>query len=802
MKNSVSVPTPARPAGFFLAFWLILLGTHVPAPSEITYPWKDAFIGALDGSNWCGLVLAARKDAAFAFRFLIEKDGRTADGRDFVYLVSDIGPNAPDGLYARLGFDLSLPILPERKNETPILIKPAKRADVLLLEWSRQGEGAVVGRLLVPKNVSVRLIQYFPWDFKGQYRRAPEGEIWGESRGVKPMASVLWTHRPGTPSTEGESPELSLAFSNDDDRNIYFVAGVGDDPKSVGKRIYRYKNPRTIDQLLAEERDRYEKKRVTVEGLFAGASQAIANTLHWMMLYQPGGHRLYAPPGRFESGDRPTAGEDWLISGWESFFSGLMLSVESARYASETIRSALLTQYPNGNLPNWRSRSDGSVDRSQPPIGAYVLLKLFGKTGDRDLLEFAYPYLRRWHGFWKAKKADGRSRRDGNGDGLLEWGSDRELLPEKSAGGDQDSSAERRAKEESGENDLPSWDDVPIHPETGTLTVNAVDLNSLYTLDAWCLSQIADILDRTVERDAYLAEYEAMKTLINDQLWNSREGFYFDRFWDGRFSTRKAAANFFPLIARIPDDRRAQLLRKHLLNPKEFWGDFTAPTVSRDDPAFQDPVNPSRQTWRGAIGPPVNYLIYEGLKAFGFDAEASEFAKKSAGLFLRAWENFQLSPENYHPLSGEAAGRRFRSWGPLFALLAVEEYLDFSPWEGFRFGMINPEEKGILSRISIQGRRYDLSIAPKELILKEEERPIVTIDGGAVVRHFLYSENEVSFDIKTMSERRIRVDFLRKGKYQLLIDNAPKRVFSGEKIKFDVPEGHHSVLLQLLEALT
>jgi hypothetical protein len=160
-----------------------------------------------------------------------------------------------------------------------------------------------------------------------------------------------------------------------------------------------------------------------------------------------------------------------------------------------------------------------------------------------------------------------------------------------------------------------------------------------------------------------------------------------------------------------------------------------------------------------------------------------------------------LSPENFHPLSGEASGQRFQSWGPLFALLAIEEYLDFSPWEGFRFGMISPDEEGTISRVSIQGRHYDVSVARKKIILKEEGRPIVTIDGGAVVRHFLYTENEVSFEIKSMTGRRVRIEFLRKGKYQLLIDNAPKRVFSGAKVKFDVPEGNHAVLFQLLETL-
>ena len=73
------------------------------------------------------------------------------------------------------------------------------------------------------------------------------------------------------------------------------------------------------------------------------------------------------------------------------------------------------------------------------------------------------------------------------------------------------------------------------------MTMNCLDLNCLYALDAWCLSQMAAILNRRDDDEAFLAEYEKMKELVNTHLWNQREGFYFDRHWDGRFSTRKAA---------------------------------------------------------------------------------------------------------------------------------------------------------------------------------------------------------------------------------------------------------------------
>jgi len=775
----------------FLFCLLCLLFQSVQA--EIYYPWKEVYIGALEGKAWSGLVFAPSRESAFAFRFKVEKNGQVADGIDLFYLVSEVGPHSPDEQYARVKFDLNLPF--NQGDKTPILIKPSSKSDTLMLEWSRQDEKTVIGRIQCPKYIKLQLAHYFPWDFKGSYTLLPDRQIQGRSADSKKIDYLLWTDRPGELLSSVEGEEVTLGFPMEEQRDLYFVAGVGDDVKALKNHIYRYKNRKTIDSILEEEAYTYAKKRAKIEGLYKGVPEAITNNLFWMILYQPGNHQLYTPAGRRWIFPKPDGTADhWTIFEWDSFFNALEVSIESSKYALDIARAVLETQYPNGNIPNWRGRFGGTPDRSQPPVGSYAVLKLFQKLGNLDSLKFAYPYLEKWHSFWKAKKENGQARRDGNGDGLLEWGSDEELISKKVPPWEENVEKKTRAAWESGQDDLPNWDEASFSPETGTLTMNCVDLNSLYALDAWCLAQIANILNNKSDYEKYLGEYEKMKELINKNLWNENEGFYFDRYWDGRFSTKKAASSFYPLLARIPDENRALRMLKRLLNPREFWGDYVIPSISRDDPAFKD-----QQYWRGTIWPPTNYLVYQGLKAYGFDAVASDYAAKSSTLFLRSWENFQLCPENYDSRTGEAGGQRYQSWGPLFALIALEEYLDFTPWEGFRFGMLQPEDDGKLSRISIQGRHYDVEVSDSETKLTEEGKEIFRADGGVVVRHFLYSEGEISFEIKSLEKRKIKIPFLKKGKYQLLIDNLERDIFKGKSIKFEISEGDHSVLILLLE---
>ena len=518
---------------FVLLFFSLIQGLR----AEIFYPWKDTYIGALEGKAWCGLVLAPHQEAVFAFRFKVEKDGQSADGNDIFYLISEVGPQSPDGMYARLKVDLSLPF--KKGNETPIFIKPSPDSDTLLLEWSRQDEGTIIGRIRAPEGIKLHLVHYFPWNFRGRYSILADGQIKGESSSSKIYHYLLWTSPQGELITASQE-ETTLSYSTENERVLYFVAGVGESDSVLSNHIYRYKNRKTIDSILNDEREIYEKKRVKIEGLYWNATEAITNNLFWMTLYQAGNHRLYTPAGRTWIFPAPGGGLDhWTIFEWDSFFNALEASVESSKHARDIIKAVLDTQYPNGNIPNWRGRFSGSSDRSQPPVGSYAVLKLFLKFGDLDLLKHAYPSLQKWHSFWKDVKPNGQHRRDGNRDGLLEWGSDTELLAQSVPQWEQGVDGRQRAMWESGMDDLPSWDKTSFDAEAQTLNLNSVDLNSLYTLDAWCLAQMANILDKTADHQSYLTEYETMKELINKNLWNEREGFYFDRYWDGKFSDKK-----------------------------------------------------------------------------------------------------------------------------------------------------------------------------------------------------------------------------------------------------------------------
>ena len=196
----------------------------------------------------------------------------------------------------------------------------------MTLEWSRQDEKTVIGRLRFPKNVKVSMVFYFPWDTRGSYEILADGRVQGQSEGGRRHYFDLWTDHPGRAPSAAARP-LSVEFSAEDGRSLYFAAAAGDDPRYVRNHIYRYQNRKTIDSILSEEEAGLGKKRVRIEGLFAGAPEAVSDNAFWSTLYQAGQHRFYAPASR----NAILPGPDGTAEPWTDRRGGRVLQRPHAR---------------------------------------------------------------------------------------------------------------------------------------------------------------------------------------------------------------------------------------------------------------------------------------------------------------------------------------------------------------------------------------------------------------------------------------------------------------------------------------
>jgi hypothetical protein len=488
-------------------------------------------------------------------------------------------------------------------------------------------------------------------------------------------------------------------------------------PPSAGRAPgTRSSSPATFQAL--------ERQALAGDGLLSDAPAAMMQAITWNTLYDTR-RRLVATP----------VSRDWcfdwrgvLVFCWDTYLVATMMSYQTPELARLNFEAVSAAIDELGFVPNYyMGHGAASRDRSMPPLGSYMIWKTQCLSPDRAWLGRMYPKLCRWHAYWM-------KHRDGNRNGLLEWGSDNVeyQFPQLVPYNQKLQHTRQSAMYESGLDNSPLFDDVPFNEQTCTLELDDIALSSYYAMDCESLARIAECLGRKSEAARFRREHQRMARRINDHLWDEQHGIYCNRHWDGRFSKRWAPTSFFPLIAGVATpERAARLLREHLLNEEEFWGRFVIPSIARNDPAYKD-----NDYWRGRIWGPFNFLVAEGLRRYRFDAEAAELARKSLELFMQNWRADGGVYENYNAQTGQGGdvwnAARLYHWGGLLAFVAMQELIDVEPTGYLRVGSLHLPAAG-LRNVRIGAHIYDVGL-DDGVQVRRNGKPLLDCTTRAVVR--------------------------------------------------------------------
>jgi len=404
------------------------------------------------------------------------------------------------------------------------------------------------------------------------------------------------------------------------------------------------------EQSLRARADRY--------GDLGDAYLAVTSGIAWNTVYEPRHERVVSTVGRLWNQEYGGV----ALFGWDNFFLAYMTALDNRALALANVIEHLRGATAEGFLPN-DNRGNGSKswDRSQPPVGGIMVREVYRRYPERWFLEAAFDPLLAWNRWWPTKRLN---------EGLLSYGTHEAQNPFDEPA----VRTKRTAGYESGMDDSPMYEDVPFNPGKNTLELQDVGLTSLYIADCLALAELASMLGRDAEA-AELTERARRFSEALDGLWVEERGYYLNYRTDlGRPSTRRSPTLFYPLLAGVPTAPRAErMIREHLLNPAEFWGDYVLPSTTRDDPSF-----PRQRYWKGAIWPPLNFLTYLGLRQAGAYDVASELSRRSLDMFVSEWHRKGYVSENYSSITGAGDDERlssdpFHSWGALFGIMAFIE---------------------------------------------------------------------------------------------------------------------------------
>jgi hypothetical protein len=188
------------------------------------------------------------------------------------------------------------------------------------------------------------------------------------------------------------------------------------------------------------------------------------------------------------------------------------------------------------------------------------------------------------------------------------------------------------------------------------------------------LLQIGEVLERWQEIEEVEDECNALTRVVNDQLWDERSAFYYDRFASGNRGTTMSIGAYWALLAGVVPPERLERFVAHLEDADEFNRPHRVPSLAASDAKYQ----PLGRYWQGGVWAPTNYMVLRGLVRAGKDALAHDIAMNHLKNVVKVFEETGTLWENYapeHVRPAKPAKPDFVGWTGLTPIAVLLEHV-------------------------------------------------------------------------------------------------------------------------------
>ncbi len=487
-----------------------------------------------------------------------------------------------------------------------------------------------------------------------------------------------------------------------------FAAAAGPDAAAAQQRLR---------QVLASG-----ESRGAPAGGYGENRAAIRDVLGWNTVWDPANRQVYTAATRAWIARKFGGFGVWQIDGF--LHSVLAAHLGAGRLAWDNVAAVLAGRTPRGNLTALRAATTYWEDRSHPPVGAHSCWTVQAMTPDDDAATAAADVLAGAFDWWFRT-------RDGNGNGLLEYGS-------SPVGDGHFVHTRQAAMDEAANDNSPVFDDARFDLSAHTLDLEDVGLNSLLVHEGSVLARLLPGDDRLAGRAAELAE------AVRTRLWDREREVFAGRLWSGEFTRSLSPTSFYPLLAGIATPAQAEaMVQRWLADPREFGGPYPVAGTPHSDPAALDNVY-----WRGRVWPCFNYLVYLGLRRYRFDEQASWLASRGLEMFRRGWAG-RRSYENFSQQTGDGGdsvdAEPFYTWGTLLPMIAELEVLGTDPWDGTCFGCAGSDSRSAVGYVG--GLGYSVELGPGSTALSRDGVPLLRADVRGRFRRLTVEDARLSVEL-------------------------------------------------------
>jgi glycogen debranching enzyme len=348
---------------------------------------------------------------------------------------------------------------------------------------------------------------------------------------------------------------------------------------------------------------------------------------------------------------------------WDSCFHAIIWRWIDPQKAQEELLSLASRQVEDGpdagmiphcnywrNDADWLWRQPERSSITHPPLLAVAADLVVEHSHDLGFLAQVYEKVVKYHDWFDR-------RRDPDRDGLVciihpwEAGGDAPPRWDSFLGLDTYVPEAGRAARIKMVEELVQYDYDPVLlAEHGGFHVESLEINGIRAADMEAMANIASALGKPEESAAWLARADGVRDGFRSKM--VVDGLPYDLAGlDEKPILQTNAGQFVTLFGGLPTPEQAERLVCHLQG-SNFWTSFPITNTPTDSPEYA-PEN----YWRGNVWPCLNWLIYHGLRRYGYHDLADELAARSFELLKRSgfWEY-------YHPETGQGLGGRSFSW--------------------------------------------------------------------------------------------------------------------------------------------
>ena len=213
-------------------------------------------------------------------------------------------------------------------------------------------------------------------------------------------------------------------------------------------------------------------------------------------------------------------------------------------------------------------------------------------------------------------------------------------------------------------------------------------LNSLYYQDLRAAAELARRLHRPQDHKRLMRQADEQGQRLQKYCWDPRDRFYYTV--DVQCKDRRAElihgipegmpmswhclplriqmfTGFLPMWCSLATPQQAaDLVRLHYLNDKTFHAAYGVRSLSKQETMYSLERSGNPSNWLGPIWIITNYFVWQGLKNYGYKAEAENLADKTLQLLASDLATSGSLNEYYDPDTGAPLSHQgFVDWNML-----------------------------------------------------------------------------------------------------------------------------------------